>query len=228
MADYLLVIIPKWRTKMDGQGTEHKSVISIVSGWFKSGLVEISCSSKVGHIRLMLTRLKNDRNKVAQKLGLEVFSLLEKGELKIPGVDNLFLELRQINKTIMVREAEIEQILKDKEIRLLEASGESVTPTSPTRPPQAKPARPAAKKAAVRKKAAAPVKRKSAAKKAATKKAGTATAEKKTSAAAGKKKTAVKRRATVKKKPTAKKAAPAPKPAETTAAPAEKKEEKKA
>jgi hypothetical protein len=188
--------------KMDGQGTEHKSVMSIVGGWFKSGLVEISCSSKVGHIRLMLTRLKNDRNKVSQKLGMEVFSLLEKGELKIPGTENLFLELRQINKTILVREAEIEQILKDKEIRLLEASGESVRPTPPPKPSAAKPA---ARKTPVKKAAAAPAK--------------------KTNATAGNKKTVAKSGATAKKKPAVKKAAPTPKPVEKTAASTEKKAE---
>jgi len=196
--------------KMDSLGTEHKSVMSIVSGWFKSGLVEISCSSKVGHIRLMLTRLKNDRNKVAQKLGMEAFSLLEKGELKIPGTENLFLELRQINKTILVREAEIEQILKDKEVRLLEASGESVRPTPP---PKFSAAKPAARKTPA-KKAAAPAAKKPA-----------AAPAKKTNATAGNKKTVAKSGAAAKKKTALKKAAPAPKPVEKTAASTEKKAE---
>ncbi len=52
-----------------------KSLFSVVSGWFKSGIVEISCSSKVGQIRLMLNGLKNDKKRVAQDMGLKVYSL---------------------------------------------------------------------------------------------------------------------------------------------------------
>jgi hypothetical protein len=191
MADYVLVFI-MMEDKMDDnfQRTAEKSLVSVVSGWFRSGLVEISCSSKIGHIRLMLNGLKNDKNRVARDMGLKVYSLLEKGELKIPEVKDFFRELRQIDKTIRVREAEIEQIIKDKEVRLLEVSGSSATPSWTAEPPVVKPA---PKKTVVKKKASAPRKRK------------TGVAVKKTTAS--KKKAPVKRRSAAPKKPVKKPAA---------------------
>ena len=205
---------------MNESGTADKSLVSIIGGWFKSGVVEISSASKIGHIRLMLNGLKNDKNKVAQQMGLKIYSLLGKGELKIPQVDSLFQELRQIDKVITVREAEIEQINREKEIRLLEASGEAATPSWSKEPPKVKPvARPAPKAPATKNKVV--VKRKAVVKKSRTRKPVTKKAAKTTKTAAGrkttlrKKKTAAKRRLTAGKKPTKKPAVKGSKPAKS-------------
>ncbi len=213
---------------MNGSETGNKSLMSIVGSWFRSGVVEISSASKIGHIRLMLNGLKNDKNKVAQQMGLKVYSLLEKGELKIPEIDNLFQELRQIDKVITVREAEIEQINREKEIRLLEASGEvtgpswvreqakAKQPVSPQKAPAKK-----VKKALTKKRAATSQttgKATTKAKKvgAKSKKTGTIAKGSKTTAvktAAKRRSTAAKRRSTAGKKPTKRPAAKGSKPA---------------
>lgn len=120
------------------QEAEDTSLLSTVTRWFRTGIAEISCTSRVGHIRLAITGLRNEENKVAQEMGFKICSLLEKSKLKIPEVDDLFLEIRQIEKTIKVREAEIEQIIKDKEVRLLEVSGSRTTPSWTAESPKVK------------------------------------------------------------------------------------------
>jgi hypothetical protein len=117
------------------------SLVSVLSRWFKSGVTEIACSSKIGRIRLAISGLRNEKNKVARQMGEKVYGLLEKGELKIPEVEEFFREMRQIEKTIRVRESEIEQIIKDKEIRLLEVSGDSF-PSPAAKPSAVKPKTP--------------------------------------------------------------------------------------
>lgn len=191
---------------MNGSETADKSLMSIIGGWFKSGMVEISSASKVGHIRLMLNGLKNDKNKVAQQMGLKIYSLLEKGELKIPRVDNLFQELRQIDKVITVREAEIEQINREKEVRLLEASGEVTGPSWAREPAKTKqPLSPAAKAGPSEKVNKAPTKKKAAAKTkkvaAKSRNTGAKKVAKGSKTTAVKKKTAGKHRSSAGKKP---------------------------
>ena len=226
---------------MNESGTADKSLMSIIGGWFKSGVVEISSASKIGHIRLMLNGLKNDKNKVAQQMGLKIYSLLEKGELKIPQVDNLFQELRQIDKVITVREAEIEQINKEKEIRLLEASGEVTGPSWAKEPAKAKqPLSPAATAVPANKVKKAPTKKRAAtseatkkttakAKKVAakSKKTGALAVAKGSKTATVKKKTAGKRLSSVKKKPIKKPAAKGSKPAKNKIAKPKTPEDKK-
>jgi hypothetical protein len=71
---------------------------------------ELVRSSKIGKIRLDMTKIKKQRAKKFQELGERSYHLLLEGKIDIEGSDSLKTEIDELDAQIKGKEAEIKEI----------------------------------------------------------------------------------------------------------------------
>ncbi|MFQ5646150.1 MAG: hypothetical protein ACE5GM_04410 [bacterium] len=129
-----------------------KTLFQIVKNWLRSGSIEVASASKIGRVRLSLSDLRQDRDQALQNLGGKTYELMQKGALKAAELNELFDQVKSVEKMIIIKEAEVQQYIKEKEQKLLGAPDAAVSSykapsperlkaeTKPTPKPAPKPA----------------------------------------------------------------------------------------
>lgn len=87
---------------------------------FNKGRDEVVRSSKVSKTRLDLSSLRNEKERVFERLGEEVYSRYKEDKISIPGLDPFFTEIDIISLKLSSKERELKG-LKGEEVGFISA-----------------------------------------------------------------------------------------------------------
>jgi|GEM_PF-2558664 len=94
------------------------SLVDSTKKYAKLAKEELVRSSKIGKVRLEITKTKKKKSQKLKELGELSYQLILEGKIEIEGADPIKSEIDTLDAEIKGKEAEIEEILKQEEIEI--------------------------------------------------------------------------------------------------------------